>query len=187
MYYKTCLKYFFIFTFLLSLPIILFNYWMDPLWTFSHSHKYNQHQAGFNERQLKTNTMYFNGLEKYNGLLLGSSRTTYINQEDFKGMNIFNLASANMTPYEYKDWINLAKQIKKEDFKYIIIGIDFWGSNKYRTKEATVLNKTPQSYLAQSKEIFYRYISLASFNTFKKSKKNLKNNRKPLLTTPAVI
>ena len=176
---KTWLNYFFIFFIFLSLPILIFNYWMDPLWTFSHSHKYNQSQVGFNERQLKTNTMYFNGLEKYNGLLLGSSRTTYINQEDFIGMRIFNLASADMTPYEYKNWINIAKKIKKEDFNYIIIALDFWGSNKNIIKEKIHHNKTPQSYLDQSQEVFYRYISLASFNTFKKSKTNLKHNKKP--------
>ena len=179
MHPKTWLNYFLIFLIFLSLPILIFNYWMDPLWTFHHSHKYNQNQVGFNERQLKSNTMYFNGLEKYNGLLLGSSRTTYINQEDFKEMEIFNLASADMTPYEYKYWINIAKKIKKKDFNYIIIGIDFWGSNKNILKEKVNHNKTPQSYLRQSQELFYRYTSLASFNTFKKSKTNLKHNRKP--------
>jgi len=175
MHPRTWLFYFFSLTLILALPIVIFNYWMDPLWTFSHSHAYNQNQVGFNERQLKTNKMYFNGLKKYDALLLGSSRSTYINQADFNGMKVFNLASADMTPYEYKEWIEIAKKIKNEEFKYIIIGLDFWASNKYLTQKKIVQNKTPNSYLNRAKELLYRYKSLISFDTFQKSRENLKH------------
>jgi len=182
MYPKKWLKYFFLLSFLLALPITLFNYLMDPLWTFSHSNKYNQNQDGFNERQLKTNKMYFSSLDKYDTLLLGSSRTTYINQESFKGMSVFNLACANMIPSEYQGWIDIAKEIKKKEFKNIIIGIDFWASNSNIIKEKKKYNKDPKIYLEKAKEPFYRYTSLLSYDTFKKSKINFNHFKYPSTT-----
>ena len=68
----------------------LFNYTIDPLWTFGSSNRYNNAQPGFDERQLKTNRAYFGGLKQYDALMLGSSRGTYINQHDFKTMKLFN-------------------------------------------------------------------------------------------------
>ena len=61
---------------------------IDPLWSFAYDNKFNTIQKGFNERQQKTNNVYFNGLNEYDRILLGSSRTTFINQNDFQNMKI---------------------------------------------------------------------------------------------------
>jgi len=169
------IKYFFLLVFVTSLPIALFNYWMDPLWTFSHSHIYNQNQKGFNERQLKTNKIYFSGLREYDAILLGSSRSTYINQNDFNNMKVFNLACADMLPYEYNKWIKVSKKVKGREFKYIIIGLDFWGSNQTLKKDKKAQNKTPVYFFNQSERLMYRWTSLISFDTYTKSKENLEN------------
>ena len=34
------------------------NYLVDPLWTFSHSNRFNNAQNGFDERQQKTNYIF---------------------------------------------------------------------------------------------------------------------------------
>ena len=87
---KKWIKVFITIIIVVLLPIILVNFIIDPLWTFNHSNQFNNAQQGFNERQQKTNRAYFVGLEKYDTLLIGSSRSTYINQHDFYNMNVFN-------------------------------------------------------------------------------------------------
>ena len=156
----------------------LFNYTIDPLWTFCHSNKYNNAQPGFDERQQKTNRAYFCGLKQYDALLLGSSRTTYINQHDFKKMNVFNYASVAMYPNEYRGWIEQAKKIKGDDFKTIIIGVDFFGSNdgpfgKQQMKEAP----KPSHYLSITTSFMYRYKMLFSMDTLHKSIESLKHSK----------
>ena len=163
------------------IPIVLgmsfhgaINYTIDPLWTFSHSNKYNTKQNDFNERQQKTNHLYFNGLNKYEGILLGSSRSTFINQNDFINMKIYNYASNSMLPFEYSDYLNYAKNIKGQELKYIIIGADFYGSAVPQTVEF----EKPSFYINQTQEFMYRYKLLLSRDNFKQSKKNYTNYTK---------
>jgi len=148
----------------------LFNYTIDPLWTFCHSNKYNNAQPGFDERQLKTNRAYFCGLEQYDALLLGSSRTTYINQHDFKTMNVFNYSGVAMYPSEYQNWIAQAKKIKGESFKTIIIGVDFFGSNggSFGQMQMSQTPK-PSHYLDITTSFMYRYKMLFTMDTLYKS------------------
>jgi len=178
MSYKKWTKYFLAIT-LFAISIFgLFNYTIDPLWTFCHSNRYNNAQVGFNERQQKTNRAYFCGLNKYDSLLLGSSRVTYINQQDFKGLKVFNYASVSMYPVEYKQWIDVAKKIKKDDFKTIIIGMDFWGSSDGTFAKKQMKN-TPKAstYLDTASSFLYRYKMLFSMDTYKKSIESIKHSK----------
>jgi len=155
----------------------LFNYAIDPLWTFCHSNRYNNAQPGFDERQLKTNRAYFCGLEQYDALLLGSSRVTYINQHDFKTMNVFNYAGVSMYPVEYKGWIDQAKKIKGEDFKTVIIGADFWGSNAGSFAQHQMNNTPPPShYLDTTDSFFYRYKMLFTMDTLDRSIESIEHS-----------
>lgn len=157
----------------LSLTILgIINYIIDPLWTFNHKNSLNQYQDGFNERQQKTNYVYFRGLNNKNGLLLGSSRSTFINQNDFKDMNVFNYAVNSMYPYEYENYVNFAKDIKKQDFEYIIIGIDFFTSNTPKSLEF----ENPNYYINKTKSFLYRYKMLISADILKYSKRVIKKD-----------
>jgi len=156
----------------------LFNYTIDPLWTFCHSNKYNNAQPGFNERQLKSNRAYFCGLEQYNALLLGSSRTTYINQHDFKTMKVFNYSSVSMYPKEYKGWIDEAKKIRGSPFKTILIGVDFAASNNGPFGQKQI-DSTPESshYLNITTSFMYRYKMLFTMDTLDKSIEAIKRSK----------
>jgi len=167
---KKWIKIFFLFSFIVIGSVGSINYIMDPLWTFSHAHQFNSKQNGFNERQQKTNHIYFNGLDHYDGILLGSSRTTYINQNDFHGMNIYNYALNSMYPFEYKDYIDFAKEYKNEKLKYIIIGADFYGTNTVKD----VMFENPKYYIDQTKTFLYRYKMLFSLDTLRQSLGNVK-------------
>lgn len=148
------------------------NYYIDPLWCFSHSNKFNEKQLHFNERQQKTNNIFFNGLDGYEGILFGSSRSTFINQRDFYNMNVFNYAIESMYPFEYQDYLDLAKSSKQEPFKYIIIGADFYNSKTRRIKRF----EEPEYYINKTKSNFYRYKMLFSFDVCKRSIRNIKSN-----------
>mgnify|MGYP001407195944 CR=1 FL=1 len=150
------------------------NYLVDPLWTFNHSNQFNNAQNGFDERQQKTNYVYNRGLDEFDGILLGSSRTTFYNQNDFGDMKIYNYASSSMFPYEYKGYINFAKEIKGKDFKYIIIGADFFGTNVPKD----VKFENPEFYIKNTTSFSYRYKMLLSTDALKKSIVNIKNTLK---------
>src|SRR5690625_5031965 len=107
------------------LPIAYFNYWIDPMWTFGSNHKYNQIQTVINERQQKTNYLYFNK-NPYDTLLIGSSRTTYIDQNEFSNRNVFNYAVADLSFKDYNEMIEFAKSQKNFNLETIIIGVDFF-------------------------------------------------------------
>jgi hypothetical protein len=167
---KKWINLFIIFSFLTILFIVSINYIIDPLWTFSHSNKFNNNQDGFDERQQKSNFIFNNGLKDFDGILLGSSRSTFINQNSFKNMKIYNYALNAIKPNEYKDYINFAK--KNKDFEYIIIGLDFFGTNLLT--EAKI--EKPQYYINTTQSPFYKYKMLLSLSTFKKSFKNIENS-----------
>jgi len=158
----------------------LFNWFIDPLWTFSHSNRWNNAQPGFDERQQKTNRAYFGGLEQYDTLLLGSSRVTYINQHDFKGMDVYNYASVSMYPIEYKGWIDTAKKIRGGEFERIILGVDFWGTN-IGSFAVGQINSTPPAshYLEESESPFYRYKMLFLMDTLDRSLECIDHSKHP--------
>lgn len=147
------------------------NYIVDPLWLFNYDNKYNQKQLDFDERQQKTNYLYFKSKKDFDGVLLGSSRATFINQDEFKNMNIFNYSANAMSPKEYQGYIDFAKKLRKEDLKYIILGLDFEGSSINKDTRF----QAPQSYIDKTTSFLYRYKMLFSLELFDKSKEQIKN------------
>ena len=156
----------------LSLIGVLFiggvNYIVDPLWMFDHSNKLNQKQEGFDERQQRTNYIYFKSKGDFDGILLGSSRATFVNQNDFKNMNIFNYSSSSMQPFEYKGYIDFAKKVKGKDLKYIIIASDFYGTNIPKD----IKFENPEFYIGNT--LNFAYKSIFSIDAISKSIKNIK-------------
>jgi len=146
------------------------NFVVDPLWNFSHKYDFNNVQNGFDERQQKTNYVQFRNMTQYQGVLLGSSRTTHINQNDFYNMNIFNYASSSMYPYEYKGYIDNFKKKNSQKLKYIIVGADFYGTSVPRD----VKFQNPEFYITKSESFAYRFKMLFSLDGLRKSVANIK-------------
>jgi hypothetical protein len=154
--------------------ISLINYIIDPLWTFNHTNRFNRIQEGFNERQQKSNYVYFHKLNQFDGIMLGSSRTTFINQYDFSSMKIYNYAFNSTYPFEYKKYIDFAKKNRKTPLKYIIIGLDFYGTNVPNIKKIGIY--PPEHYFNNTISFLYRYKMLLLKDTLKKSLTNMKNS-----------
>lgn len=168
---KKWLKLFFISFVLVSTFISFVNYYIDPLWNFNHSNDFNNIQDDFDERQQKTNYIKTHGLSEFDGILLGSSRASFINQNDFYDMNIYNYSVNSMMPQEYKSYIDFAKEEKKKEFKYIILGLDFFGTNanhKIKFKESSF-------YIHNAQSIFYKIKMLLSYGVLKKSISSFNN------------
>lgn len=162
-----------IFLGLILLFIGSLNYFMDPYWTFNHKHKWNDIQKGTNERQQKSNYIYFTNKE-YDTLLLGSSRTTYVNPNSFKNLKIFNFSAAGMRPHEYSTYIDFVVNNTSQDIKTIIIAMDFFGYLDY----GLFMFNEAGSVVSNTQELFYRWKILFSKDTTETSIKNLRDNLK---------
>ena len=157
----------------LLVTVASLNYIIDPLWIRSHSNAFNNKQPVFNERQQKTNKLFFGGMEQYDALMLGSSRGAMFNQNDFEGMKLFNYSTNNMAPWEYAGWLDVAKKIKGSDFKEVVIAIDFFGTQSHLDENAKDPERQPQSYLTRAQDGLYPYRSLVSLDTAKNAFKGL--------------
>ncbi len=153
------------------LSIGLFNFIMDPLWNFSHSHSLNNLQKGFDERQQKTNKIQHQPF-MYNALLLGSSRATLLDQNKLSSndVRVFNYATSLSMPQEYRDYVNFAKKKQDKEFKYLFLELDFYGTNKNNKR---LINYTGAKEIIVTKECFYRWKTLFSISTLKHSLNNL--------------
>jgi hypothetical protein len=157
--------------------IVVINYFVDPYWSFNHSFKFNQFQRASNERQQKTNQIYF-GKENYDSLLFGSSRITLFDKRELKGKT-FNFACSDMQPKEYKAFIDFAINEANQDIKTIYLGLDLYGSLSYGVKK---FNESKQyGNLTLSK--FYRYKLLLSIDALNNSAHNIKRFQKKALNT----
>lgn len=166
----------FIFINIISIAnIAITNYLADPLWLFNHKNEFNEKQDGFDERQQRTNYIYFKSEGKFDGILLGSSRATFVNENDFVNMNIFNYSSNSMHAFEYKEYIDFAKKVKGKDLKYVIIGSDFYNT---AIPKDVKFNK-PSFYINNTTSFFYKYKMLFSYDLYLRSKNQMRipNNK----------
>ena len=93
-FYKKRVLQIFVVAVILIVPIPLLNYLVDPYWCFDHEILIGRYQAGFDERQQKTNFLTFNK-GAFDTLILGSSRLTYTDTRDVPG-RAFNFATSKI-------------------------------------------------------------------------------------------
>lgn len=159
-----------------------FNYTIDPLWCFSHSNFLNQRQPGFNERQQKTNRLYFTGSQRYDTLLLGSSRSGYIDQHAFKDMKVYNYAANKMMAWEFDQWINIAQSIKGGEFDNIIIGLDFFNTSELLQEKMRKKFGNPYTYYEETRSFMYRYKTLLNLDALEHSYEAVKRISHPTIS-----
>ncbi len=153
------------------LAVAGFNYYIDPLWNFSHTNRLNTIQASFDERQQKTNFITNNAFNK-KSLLIGSSRVTYFNQKDFGDYDVYNYGVSNIILDDYNTYIEHAKEVNGKDFDYIFLGLDFYATNINAVFSDF---KEPSFYIDKSESWSYPYTSLLSFDTTKYAWDNYQN------------
>lgn len=129
----------------------LFVHQVDPLWCFNDPNSLNLYRTGFNERQQKVNYLHFVNHD-YNALILGSSRTTYMDATLFAGYRAFNFAANSMNPTEYESYLDYFKRQTGKAPELVIIGLDFWGTNANDTADF----ERPQFYFDEASSFLYR-------------------------------
>lgn len=153
--------------------ILGLNFFMDPFWCYSHNHQYNSIQKGTNERQQKANYIYFTD-KKFDTLLLGSSRTTYMNHHAFTGMKVFNFSAKGMRPQEYLNYIDFTLQDSHQAIQTIILGVDFFGYLNY----GSFMFENASAIVDATKSPLYRLKILLTFDALNTSMKNLRDYSK---------
>jgi hypothetical protein len=152
------------------ITIMGINFFIDPNWSFSHEHYFNTSQSDFNERQTKANYLTYRE-ESYDAILLGSSRTTYINQNEFS-LSTFNYGVSAVSVQEFERMIDFALDTQeKEYFERIYIGLDFFATNANRDDLET-LEETSNNAFEMTNNKSNRYTELLSIDTFENSVKN---------------
>ncbi|WP_050616484.1 hypothetical protein [Bacillus testis] len=164
----------FVFKVLLIVIVVLtatssFIYLIDPLWMFSSSNRFNQVQTVIDEREQKTIAIKYQPFP-YDSLLLGSSRSTYINQHDFKGMDVYNFSVSNMSVREYNSFLEYAKERRGKEFKNVIIGLDFF---KTSLDQSSAL-RTLDNYIEKEDKPFFRTKNFFSWDVLKYAYGNFK-------------
>ncbi|MER1998308.1 MAG: hypothetical protein ABS882_00920 [Lysinibacillus sp.] len=147
--------------------VMAYNYYIDPFWTFTHENEDNAAQLGFNERIQKTNWLNARAPLQANSLMIGTSRTTYINADNFdKPLFHYGLSSLHIT--EYLDFMKYAEKQNGQPFETIYMEIT---SRSYDTAyRATFTN--PNATIAETNKEFYRITNLFSYDTYLQSKEN---------------
>ncbi len=144
-----------------------FNYGMDPFWMFGHKHKFNKIQYAYDERMMKTNEITYQPFH-YDTLLLGNSRSTFIDPSAFQYHDVYNYSVASLDIIEYDDMISYAKNRRGQEFETIILGLDF-----LQLFNITLDNQAIKAF--QNIETpFHRSKSVLSLDTFNQSLDNLK-------------
>ncbi len=129
--------HFFIALLLPILGVAIVNFVVDPFCFFGPSNNLVTRKFLFDERTQKTNyVMHSTG--QYDGLLLGSSRTAFVDPTTFTSGTFFNYAASGMLPREYEGFIQLFR--KWNTIKTVVIGFDFFATNvnqgAYNPKQA---------------------------------------------------
>ncbi|MDZ7817342.1 MAG: hypothetical protein U5K55_01470 [Aliarcobacter sp.] len=82
---------------------------------------------------------------------------------------MFNYSANDMYPYEYKKFITYSDKLIDNNIKYIVLGVDFFGTNKLENKK-----HIKDEFLKPTEKLFYRISSLYSIKLFEYSIKNLR-------------
>jgi len=167
----------------IPLAVMAINYYMDPFWCFPFSHKYNRYQEIINERIQKTNYLTY-GDTVYQGILIGTSRSTCINQHSFKGITVFNYSCNGLRLREYEKYIKYAKKRCGGTVKYIFLGLDFSQTQEFIETQPLITtagnekSMDPDQIIAQVNSLLHRIKTLLSVDSLKYSVQNFRNNFK---------
>ena len=169
---------------ILGIPIggvMAFNYYIDPLWTFDHQNDFNDYQRGFDERVQKTNWINAQSAFNYDGLMIGTSRTTYINSDNFE-KPLFNYGLSNLHISEYTKYLQYAKDKNEKPFEKVYVELtitsyDSINKSKYSSTEDIFSN---------AEDPFHKYVSLFSNETFQHAQLNYEMSKEDHSTLPRV-
>lgn len=145
---------------LLLIAVLVTNLFVDPSYQWFSNKFINFKRKSFDERVIKTNYLA-NINNNYDALLIGNSRSTYLDARNFDlNVSIFNYSVGAMSVYEYEDVIENFIELTGKEPKVILIGIDPYN---YKGDEIGKL----KNLLHESTSYIHKIKSLLSIDTFK--------------------
>ena len=150
----------------------LINFIADPFWAFQQSNIFNRVQLPFNEREQKTNYLTYHG-RSFDSILIGNSRTTLINQNDFRNMKTFNYAVSAIAPSEFPGYIAYALNRSGGRVNTVYISCSFASAN-CRIEQG--VPKPPSYYIGMAMEPLHRLKMLTNLNLIPYSYRVIKEN-----------
>lgn len=170
---KKFIKLFFIGSLSIMSIVSVINWYVDPMWIFNHPQPTISIKEVFDERQQKTNLLYFRSFD-YEGVMLGSSKMTIVDQTKIKKHKIFNYAVNAMNLEEFNNFIEYAKKKNKKPFKVIILGMDLCSIEKPQDDNVYDFKKLIET----TEDPFYKTKMLLSTDILSFSKTNVYFNLK---------
>ena len=117
------------------------------------------------ERKYKVNYIE-NNQNSYDSILLGSSSTSFINENDFDDFKVFNFSVSGMIPIEYSQAIKYLESKNNKEIKNIFLNIEFFTSNHNEVKR---IKKTVNiDYISEKEEYDYLIKELLNLTALKK-------------------
>ena len=154
---KKWIRNFILISLVILFTVFTINLVNDPMMLTSFSTPFNQHAKIVNERQQKVNFLTYNDID-YNGVIIGSSRATYLNPNLFDSdKKIYNLSYNGGILPEYKSFLNYFSKKNKQKIKYIYFGIDF-----FQTVTAYKDYDSADNYIKNTEDNLYRIKTLIS-------------------------
>jgi hypothetical protein len=144
--------------------IVGVNAFVDPLWFFPHEHALNRVQVGFDERAQKTNWLRARP-GRFDAVLFGSSRVTYVDQRDFAPWRLFNYSVNAMWPQEYRPYLDHFARLNGPP-ALVVLGVDFHSSRHLRPSGGP---RDPAAYPERAGDPRYLVSSLLSFDLLRRS------------------
>ena len=162
---------FFIPTFIFIICPAIYIFLVDPLWQWDHPWHLTRWHRPFNERMQKTNYLASHKLN-IDTLIVGSSRSSYINPEWLGTGNGFNYAVSSGKPSEFATHISYVKKRSKMPLRLVVIESSFGHALAVDTTF-----EEPQKYIDDAEDWAKKYKNLFSRDTYKLAKNS---RRSPL-------
>jgi hypothetical protein len=113
----------------LLVAVFAVNTFMDTFWYLGTTNLLCTRKFIFDERAQKTNLL-LNMAPRYDALLLGSSRVSYMPPALFRKCTLFNYALGSVYPDEYEAYVSAARL--RHPVRTVYIGLDFYGTSSYK-------------------------------------------------------
>jgi hypothetical protein len=137
-----------------------FNALVDPWWFFPHDLPLNRVQEDIDERAQKTNWLQARA-GSFDSVLLGSSRTTYIDRGSFAPAVVMNYAVNAKLPREYLPYLRHFAAANGKVPAMVYMGVDFFTSRARPVFDV----RPPEFYFARVGDLRYEIGALLSLET----------------------
>ena len=155
---------FFLPAFIFIICPAIYIFLVDPLWQWDHPWHLARWHRPFNERIQKTNYLASHKVN-IDTLIVGSSRSSYINPKWLGTENGFNYAVSSGKPSEFATHISYVKKRSRIPLKLVVIESSFGHA---LTVDTTF--EEPQKYIDDAEDWIKKYKNLFSRDTYKLAK-----------------